>query len=169
MMRSIIQAPDDRLRKVAAPLPPLTIETADLWRSVADDLRDTFAMTMNCLGLAAVQIDLPWRAIIVDTSSGRRDTFLMINPVITKTSRELQSVRDGCMSVERGTKFAQTFRPKRLIVEWFTRDGRPRRQGFNGLLAAAIHHEVDHLDGILYLDRVNSHSTNATNSTGQSP
>jgi peptide deformylase len=79
----------------------------------------------------------------------------MVNPTILKLSSDLQLVRDGCMSVDHGQRFAQTKRPKRLLVEW--RDPLTwelKRQKFTGLMAACIHHEIDHLDGILFVDRI---------------
>jgi len=150
MIRSIIQAPDPRLRAVAD-----LLQDRDPATQVVTDLIDTFKETQNCIGLAATQLGHLWRAIIVDTTWNRVDTFIMVNPVIIQMSDDLQLVKDGCMSVANGKQFAETKRPKRITVTWMDLDTQlPRRQKFNGLLAAAIHHEIDHLDGILYTDRL---------------
>jgi peptide deformylase len=149
MKRDIIQAPDVRLRAVAK-----NLDSNDAG-SVVEDLRDTFAATGNCIGLAAPQLGHPWRAIIVDVTPKRLQTYLMVNPVIVKASEDLQLVRDGCMSVDGGRTKAATKRPKRIIVEWTDFDtGAAHRRKFSGLLAACIHHEVDHLEGLLFLNRL---------------
>jgi peptide deformylase len=151
MIRSILQVPDLRLREIAREVPAVWL---DEHREAIRDLADTFAMTPNCIGLSAPQISAPWRVIVVDTSRARRDRFVMVNPVITKASRETQSVRDGCMSIDHGQTFGNTRRPKRIVVEWLDASAVSQRMGFNGLLAAAIHHEIDHLNGVLYTDHV---------------
>lgn len=149
MIKPIIQAPDTRLRRVAAALPEVHHET------VVQDLLDTFMETRDCIGLAATQIGEPWRVIVVDVTPRRTETYLMVNPVITRASDDMQAVRDGCMSVRNGKWFQQTRRPKRIAVEWRDAEtGLPRRQKFSGLIAAAVHHEVDHLEGILFTDRI---------------
>lgn len=155
MIREIIQAPDDRLRRVAQYLPQDRTEWTDEHRAAVEDLRHTFAVTGGCIGLAATQIDHHWRVIVVDTTRRRTDTYLMVNPVIVKASTDLQAVNDGCMSVQGGRYRAQTRRPKRIAVEWTDPDtGALRKQKFSGLTAAAIHHEVDHAEGVLFLDRI---------------
>jgi peptide deformylase len=152
MIQPIIQAPDTRLHVVAQPLP----EALELQhRQAVKDLIDTFDDTRDCIGLAATQLGLNWRVIVVDITPRRSETYMMINPVIVKMSEDLQVVRDGCMSISFGKKHANTKRPKRLIVEWRDPiDGSLQKQKFSGLLAAAVHHEVDHLDGVLFVDRI---------------
>lgn len=153
MMLPILQAPDDRLRQVAEPLPARAYDYNINHKEAIQNLRATFEGTPNCIGLAANQLGLPWRVIVVDVSRQRSDIYLMVNPVITKASEDQQAVRDGCMSIRNGKWFAQTRRPKRLTVEWIDpEDGEPRRQKFAGLIAAVIHHEIDHLNGVLFTD-----------------
>jgi peptide deformylase len=152
MIKNIIQAPDPQLKLTATPMP---VEPGPEHRLVIKDLLDTFDATSNCIGLAAPQLGYLWRAIVVDVLPERGQTYVMVNPTILKLSSDLQLVRDGCMSVDHGQRFAQTKRPKRLLVEW--RDPLTwelKRQKFTGLMAACIHHEIDHLDGILFVDRI---------------
>jgi peptide deformylase len=164
MMLPILQAPDDRLRQVAAPVDFADFSTVEALLPVAvEDLRDTFAGTPNCIGLAATQLGIGMRLIIVDTSRTRSQTRLMINPVITKASTDMQMVRDGCLSVQRGKWFAITRRPKRIEVAWHDEKGGGHWQKFNGTLAAAIHHEIDHLNGVLFTDKL------AATSSGERP
>lgn len=152
MIRPIIQAPNPLLNMVAHPVPR---PTDVLHRQSIKNLLDTFDNTENCVGLAATQLGFPWRVIVVDITPRRSETYVMVNPVITKMSEELQLVNDGCMSVEGGKKRAYTKRPKRLQIEWTDPiDWSVKRQKFSGLLAACIHHEVDHLDGVLFVDRI---------------
>jgi peptide deformylase len=152
MKLPIIQAPDTRLHVVATAM-PLLCELEH--RQAIKNLIDTFDDTSDCIGLAATQLGINWRVIIVDTSPNRNETYVMVNPVIVKQSEDLQVVRDGCMSVSFGKKFARTMRPKRLVVEWRDPvDWTVKKQKFSGLLAACIHHEIDHLDGVLFVDRI---------------
>jgi peptide deformylase len=152
MIRPIIQAPDTRLNVVAHEIPQ---QVQLHHKGAIQDLVDTFNDTDHCIGLAATQIGHRWRVIVVDVSIRRDETYVMVNPVIVKKSDDLQLVRDGCMSVSFGKKFANTKRPKRIIVEWRDSiDFSLKKQKFSGLIAAAIHHEIDHLDGILFVDRI---------------
>lgn len=155
MRQPILQLPHPTLRMVAQPLP----DTYGGWTAdhakALKDLCDTFAVTENCIGLAATQIGELWRVIVVDITPERTEPYVMVNPVITKMSEDCQSVRDGCMSVFNGQKRAITKRPKRLMVEWLDpKTLEPIKQKFTGLLAAAIHHEVDHLNGMLFIDHL---------------
>lgn len=150
MIRPILQAPDSRLHIVANMMP-----FPEQAKEVVQDLTDTFNDTSGCIGLAATQLGLPWRAIIVDVTQARTETYVMVNPVIVKMSEDLQEVNDGCMSVAYGKKRAKTKRPKRITVVWTDPvTEQPKRQKFSGLLAACIHHEIDHLDGVLFVDRI---------------
>ena len=152
MIREILQVPDERLRTLALPLPSPKVD--DRRKEVAQDLRDTFAATEHCIGLAATQLGHRWQGIIVDVTPRRTETYVMLNPRIVKISNDLQMIYDGCMSIRHGQKHAYTRRPKRLTIEWEDEAGDLHRQKFTGLLAACIHHELDHLYGILFTDRI---------------
>lgn len=155
MKQPILQIPDVRLRVVAVSFPLVREDYHDSHFNTLVDLRDTFAETRNCIGLAATQLGCPWRAIIVSITEQRHEIYLMVNPIIIKTSRDQQMVNDGCKSVMDGSKRGYTKRPKRITVEWVDpRNNAPRKQKFSGLIAAAIHHEIDHLNGVIFLDRL---------------
>jgi peptide deformylase len=132
---------------------PHVIHESAVLASCYADLKDTFAATRACIGLAAPQLGIRVRAVIVDTSPQRCNTFLMYEPEITWT-KDTQLVRDGCMSVEHGRKFVHTRRPKHIAVSWTDEYGNPQRRKFRGLEAAAICHEIDHLNGIVFTDLV---------------
>jgi peptide deformylase len=153
--QQILQSPDDRLRVVAEPFPERVEDYHPSHLSAIADLLDTFAATTNCIGLAATQIGCPWRVIVVDVTERRGELYVMVNPVIVKASEDLQLVNDGCMSVYNGRRRYNTKRPKRITVEWTDRrHNQQRKQKFSGLLAAVIHHEIDHLNGVLFTDHV---------------
>jgi peptide deformylase len=155
MVREILQHPDPRLRIVAAELDMSTQEGIDLAQGVAMDLLDTFVKTPRAIGLAATQIGLPHRVIVVDLKRQGIDLYVMINPVIVKQTPQMQRVKDGCMSVQHGNWFASTKRPLGITVEWIdSKDGSTRRQKFRNLIAAVVHHEIDHLNGRLFIDGV---------------
>lgn len=155
MIQRIRQMPHPTLRQVAQPFPVEVSTYTPEHVAAIQDLRDTFAETRNCIGLAANQIGALHRVIVVDVTESRGETYVMVNPVIIKASTELQLVNDGCMSVFEGKKHASTKRPKRLTVTWLDpRHNELRKQKFTGLLAACIHHEIDHLDGVLFVDKI---------------
>jgi peptide deformylase len=158
MVRSIIQTPNVRLK-----LRSKEVDTLCVPLQAVQDLKDTFASYAGCIGLAAPQIGIESRIIVVDVSRSRCDTYLMINPVIEKWSEELSVIEDGCMSVELGRKFITTRRPKRMTVSWFdVYSSRYLRQKFSGLIAACIHHEVDHLNGVMMMERAYGNNCRAT-------
>lgn len=151
MQREILQFPNPRLK--------LRSKEVDLLGDPqfrVKDLIDTFEAYSGCIGLAAPQIGIEERIIVVDVTRSRSDTYLMINPVIIKESQQMQRVEDGCMSVGLGKKYLVSRRPKSITVSWFDLMYAERKQKFTGLIAACIHHEIDHLDGVLMFDRAMS-------------
>ena len=152
MRREIIQFPNPRLK--------LRSKEVDAVNGIPEldhcirDLMDTFQSFPRgmCIGLAAPQIGIEKRIIVVDVSLSHSDTYLMLNPVIVKESGQ-QRVEDGCMSVGEGKEHYVTRRPKTIVVSWITHTYMERKQKFSGLIAACIHHEIDHLDGLLMFDR----------------
>lgn len=151
MIKPIIQYPDSRLRLVSKSI-DFTTDQADVAQSVATDLIETFNATKLSIGLAAPQIGHAVRIIVVDITRNGLDRYLMVNPVITKASTQMQRVNDGCMSVENGFRRLSTKRPLRITVAWQDLTGKARSQKFSNLMAACIHHEIDHLQGRLFID-----------------
>ncbi|MHB8571989.1 MAG: peptide deformylase [Candidatus Dormibacteria bacterium] len=148
MIRPVVRFPDPRLKRVCAPVDP-----AEAQRVIAD-LVDTMRASPGCVGLAAPQIGEPWRVAVVDVTGHRLATgvnglLALVNPGLEESS-ERHTAREGCLSLPDVT--ADVSRASRVLVFG---DGLPATW-CDGFEARAVQHEVDHLDGILVLDRVTS-------------
>ena len=146
--RPIILLPDPVLRLKAA-----TIARVDEGvRKLADDMLETMYAAPG-VGLAAPQIGAPLRIFVVDISLGRnaRDLLVMINPVFVEREG-MQIEEEGCLSVPGFN--ATVVRPARAVVKGLDRDGTERIVESRELLARAFQHEMDHLDGTVFLDRL---------------
>ena len=108
------------------------------------------------IGLAAPQVGVSERVLVVDVTEEdeSRHVHALVNPVITHSSRKTDRSVEGCLSIP-GIEETVT-RPVRIAVEALSPDGEPVRMEAKGLLARALQHEVDHLDGVLFIDRVSS-------------
>ena len=143
-IRNILHFPDPRLRQVAAP-----VETVDdEIRQLVDDMVETMYDAPG-IGLAATQINVHKRVIVIDTSPERSSLLVLINPEITKREGE-QTLEEGCLSVpgiyEKVTRF------EKITVRALGRDGKPFELEAEELLAVCIQHEIDHLDGKVFVD-----------------
>ena len=118
-----------------------------LW-TLLDDMRDTLKH-VGGYGCAAVHIGILRRAVVINDSTG---VIELINPTITKTSEAIQSVREG--SIAPGAPQRTVRRPKSVTVSAFDRNGNPITVSGSGFLAATLCHEIDHLDGVLFIDKV---------------
>lgn len=152
-VRPIIYYPDARLKTVCAP-----VETFDSgFRDSAADLLDTMnAGPPRTVGIAAPQIGILERICIVDTSRnpkhpGGHGLLILVNPQIVAHDGE-QIFREGCLSLPDYTGNVRRWR--NVTVEALTPDGEPLRIDSEGFEAVVIQHEIDHLDGILFLDRI---------------
>ena len=148
MRRPILRYGEPVLHRKAAPVEALTPEIDAL----IDDMRDTMHAAAG-VGLAAPQIGESLRICLVDLSAGRRpdQLLVLINPELM-TSAGLQLKEEGCLSVP-GIE-ATVARPQTVAVRALDRDGEAREIVAEGLLARALQHEIDHLNGILFLDRL---------------
>lgn len=131
------------LREASAPVAEVTEEV----RRLVDDMFETMDAAEG-VGLAANQVGRAVRVAVVDAEGER---FAMINPRIVEASGK-ESEEEGCLSIP--DVYAEVTRPERIVLEAVGRDGTPYRMEASGLRARAIQHEVDHLDGILFLDRL---------------
>lgn len=138
---------DPVLRQPAEPIS----EIDDDVRRLIDEMLETM-YAADGVGLAAPQIGIARRIIVIDVNEKEFPAFGMANPVIVERSDELERGEEGCLSIPGLKEIVE--RPARVVVEGLDRDGNPRRIEATGLLARALQHEVDHLDGILFLDRV---------------
>jgi peptide deformylase len=148
MIRTILQDGAPVLRQKSLAVETFSSPTVD---KLAQDLVDTLQATETAVGLAAPQIGVPIRMIVVALTD--IDLYVMVNPKISKP-RDEQVVNDGCLSVRSGKEFGRTKRAKRIHVQWQDLNGNEKHQKFSGMVAAIIQHEVDHLDGILFTDRL---------------
>lgn len=148
MLRPILKYGEQVLHKPAAPVETITAETL----SLIDDMVETMYAAPG-IGLAAPQIGVPLRIFVVDLSVGRNpaDLVTMINPVFVERDG-MQLEDEGCLSVPGFN--ATVARPQRVVVRGLNRSGEEQVREGTGLLARAFQHEMDHLDGTLFVDRL---------------
>ncbi len=148
MLRPIVKYGDRVLQATAGPVDEITSDT----QRIIDDMVTTMYAAPG-IGLAAPQIGVPLRICIVDLSVGRRaeDLRVMVNPEFVER-QGTQLEEEGCLSVPGFT--ATVLRPERAIVRALDRDGREQIIEGKDLLARALQHEIDHLDGTLFVDRL---------------
>jgi peptide deformylase len=144
----IITIPDPVLRKVAAPVTEVTDGVRQLLTDMAETMYDAPG-----IGLAAPQISISQRLIVMDCGKDETpELFKMINPEIISRSDELAVLEEGCLSIPDQT--ADVERPAIVEVKYTDIAGGEQRLTCEGLLAACVQHEVDHLDGVLFIDHI---------------
>jgi len=154
LVREVLRYPDPRLKSPATPVRRI----GPAARRLAEDLRDTARAFPSTVGLAAPQVGAPWRMAYVDCTGHRRvpeplGPLWLIDPVVVENAGA-EIAREGCLSLPEIT--ANVRRATRIAVRALDLDGRARLVRAEGFEARAILHELDHLDGILILDRVAS-------------
>jgi peptide deformylase len=142
---TILEYPDPRLRTKAAPVERVD---AELVQVIADMFETMYAAPG--IGLAATQVDFHRRLVVVDVSEDKSRPLVFINPEIIERSGSLE-VEEGCLSVP-GVFDTPTARSEKVRVRALGRDGKPFELEADGLLAICIQHELDHLDGRLFVD-----------------
>lgn len=150
MKRPILLHPDPRLKKVAAPVP----DVSDALRQLADDMLETMYDAPG-IGLAAPQVGVLDRLIVLDCVKEEGETprpLVMFNPEVVAQSDELNTYEEGCLSIPE--QYAEVTRPAEVEVRWIDRDGNERRETFDKLWATCVQHEIDHLDGRLFIDHL---------------
>jgi peptide deformylase len=141
----ILEFPDPRLRTRARPVAAVTADTRDL----IDDMFETMYVAPG-IGLAATQVNVHERLLVIDISEDRSDPQVFINPEVTVIDPELGEYDEGCLSVP---GFYETVnRPQKVQVTALDRDGKSFTRELEGLLAICLQHEIDHLDGKLFVD-----------------
>jgi peptide deformylase len=148
MKRPILYHPDPRLKKSCAAVEDLN----DDLRMLADDMLATMYEAPG-VGLAAPQVGVLSRLIVLDCVKTEGETprpLIMFNPQILAASEETRTYEEGCLSIPE--QFADVTRPAEVEVSWIGRDGVERREGMNGLWATCVQHEIDHLEGKLFID-----------------
>ncbi len=148
MKRTILIHPDPRLKKVCAVVP----DVSDAMRALADDMLETMYDAPG-VGLAAPQIGVMERLVVLDCvkEDGEKPRpLVMFNPEIISSSEETSVYEEGCLSIPE--QYAEVTRPKEVEVAWMDWDGNAQREVFDGLWATCAQHEIDHLDGKLFID-----------------
>jgi peptide deformylase len=143
----IVKLPDPILRTVSAPVERFD---QDL-RRLIDDMLETMYDAPG-VGLAGVQVGVARRLLVIDTSDDDEEQrpLALINPTILWKSDEMRVHEEGCLSIP--DVRIEIERPARVRVAYFDRDGKPQEMEADGLLATAVQHEIDHLDGRLIID-----------------
>ena len=148
MIRPILIHPDPRLKKVAAEVPDLS----DALRKLADDMLATMYDAPG-IGLAAPQIGVNERLIVLDCVKEKGEAprpLVMFNPQVIASSDETSVYEEGCLSIP--DQFADVTRPAEVTVRWMDRNGNEQQEDFAELWATCVQHEIDHLDGKLFID-----------------
>jgi peptide deformylase len=148
MKRPILIHPDPRLKKVCDPVADLS----DDLRKLADDMLETMYDAPG-IGLAAPQIGVLQRVIVMDCVKDEGEApnpMVMFNPEVLQGSDEMNVYEEGCLSIP--DQYAEVERPKMVKVGWLDINGNPQEQEFDGLWATCVQHEIDHLNGKLFID-----------------
>ena len=148
MILPILIHPDPRLKKTCDPVPDLSDEL----RTLAKDMLSTMYDAPG-IGLAAPQVGITKRLIVLDCVKEEDEKprpLIMFNPEILASSEETNVYEEGCLSIP--DQYADVTRPKAVKVGWLDETGTPREEEFDGLWATCVQHEIDHLDGKLFID-----------------
>ncbi len=150
----IIEAPDQRLRTISTPVEAVD----DALRALMDDMLETMYDAPG-IGLAAVQVGVPKRVLVIDLqeeddAEGKpvRAPRHYVNPEILWESEELTTYNEGCLSLPE--QYAEVDRPSKVRMRWLDYDGKAHEEEIDGLLATCVQHEMDHLEGVLFVDHL---------------
>lgn len=161
---SILEIPDPKLRLISAPVARVT----DVHRALMDDMLETMYDAPG-IGLAAIQVGVAERILVIDLqrrftpvdddgneieaeTRDIRDPRYFVNPEILWESEEYAAYNEGCLSVPE--MYGDVERPAQVRVKWLDYDGKSHEEELDGLLATCLQHEMDHLDGILFVDHL---------------
>ena len=146
-IKKIITEPNKILRQKSLPVDNVGKEQQQLM----DDMLETMYAAKG-IGLAAIQIGVPKRIIVMDISSDKekKNPMYFVNPVINNKNSQKSIYEEGCLSVP--NQFAEIDRPKSCDIEYIDYNGKKENLSADGLLATCIQHEMDHLEGILFID-----------------
>jgi peptide deformylase len=153
-IRPIIEVPDPVLRQKSTPVEDITPEI----RTLIDDMFETMYAAPG-IGLAAIQVGVPKRILVIDLQEPDeeggepvRRPMVFINPEILTASDRCEPYQEGCLSVP--DMYADVERPDRIRARWLDRDGNVHEEELEGLLGICLQHEMDHLEGILFIDHL---------------
>jgi peptide deformylase len=148
-IRPILTAPDPRLKVVSEPVAKVDAEI----RTLVDDMIETM-YGADGIGLAAIQVGVPKRVLVmdIDQKDGKKNPKAYINPKILWASEEMATFEEGCLSVPE--IWDEVERPAKIRAEYLDRDGKRHEIEAEGLFATCLQHEMDHLEGILFVDHL---------------
>ena len=148
-VRPILTAPDPRLQALSSDVEKVDSET----RKLVDDMAESM-YAADGIGLAAVQIGVPKRVIVIDLDQkeGKKNPRAYINPKILWASEEMAVFEEGCLSVPE--IWDDVERPARIKAEYLDLDGKKVELEADGMLATCLQHEMDHLNGVLFIDHL---------------
>jgi peptide deformylase len=148
-IRPLLIIPDTKLRLVSEPVKEITSEI----RRLADDMLETMYDAPG-VGLAAIQIGVPIRMVTMDVSKSEDEhqPMVLINPEIVWVSEEKRVYEEGCLSIPE--YYEEVERPDRVRFRYMNLQGEMIEQDADGLLATCVQHEIDHLDGVLFIDHL---------------
>ncbi|MBJ6121052.1 peptide deformylase [Sphingomonas mollis] len=151
---SIVEIPDPRLRLVSTPVEAVNDET----RTLVTDMIETMYAASG-IGLAAIQVGVDKRVLVIDLQEGEdeegkpiRNPKAYINPEVLSESEELSVYNEGCLSIPE--QYAEVKRPATCRVRWLDETGASHEKELSGLLSTCMQHEIDHLNGVLFIDHV---------------
>ncbi|HEY0316220.1 MAG TPA: peptide deformylase [Sphingomonas sp.] len=151
----IIEVPDPRLRQISKP-----VESFDAaLQTLIDDMFETMYDAPG-IGLAAIQVGVPLRLLVIDLQESEEDSDepgpknprVFINPEFSDPSEELNVYTEGCLSIP--DQYADVERPKTIRAKWLDREGKAHDELLDGMIATCLQHEVDHLNGIVFIDHL---------------
>ncbi|MFL5157308.1 MAG: peptide deformylase [Microvirga sp.] len=148
-IRPLVILPDSKLRVISEPIKEITSEI----RQLADDMLETMYDAPG-VGLAAIQIGVPVRMVTMDVSKSEDEhqPMVLINPEILWASEEKRTYEEGCLSIPE--YYEEVERPDRVRFRYMNLQGEIVEQDADGLLATCVQHEIDHLDGVLFIDHL---------------
>jgi peptide deformylase len=148
-VKLILTEPNKTLRQVSE----VVVDVGDKERKLMDDMLETMYAAPG-IGLAAIQIGVPKRIIVMDISreGDKKEPRYFVNPVVKNKNLEKATYEEGCLSVP--DQFAEISRPNTCVVEYLDYNGEKQLLKAEGLLATCIQHEMDHLEGILFIDHL---------------
>ena len=148
-LRQILEFPDPRLRTIAKPVAIVD----DSIRTLVDDMFETMYDAQG-IGLAATQVDVHLRVIVIDLQDDEHAPLVMINPEYEVLTQQIDEMQEGCLSVPGFYEVVK--RPEHVLLKALDRDGKAYELEAMGLLAVCIQHECDHLNGKLFVDHLSN-------------
>ena len=150
----IIETPDPLLRQISSPVEAVTDETRALVKNMIETM-----YAAHGIGLAAIQVGVPKRLLVIDLQEPEEEggepvkkPMVFINPEILSESEEHQVNNEGCLSVPE--QYAEVERPERIRARWQDETGAVHEEELDGLLGICLQHEMDHLNGVLFIDHL---------------